>query len=140
MLYKKKIYHIFVHDGFLLINPENLKKIEIVIYIIIFLTPIISFIYFVLYFSIVFYYTLYKTNVEKNDGRYEIYEVEIKKNYTLLSYIIGFNVAFALVLAIPFIILDTYFKIFILVISFPFKMYPIKYYFGIMYEGLKRNI
>ena len=137
---KRRVYCIFVQDGFSVINPKNPKDGEIGWRIKIFLTPILSFMYFVAYFSIVFYYKLSIANVEKNDGYYGIYEGAIKKSHCLFFCIIGFNVAFAFALSISFLILDTYLKILILLISFPFKMYPIKYYFGIMFEGLRGSL
>ena len=87
-----------------------------------------------------FFIINYLKNVEKNDGYYGIYEGAIKKSHCLFFCIVGFNVAFAFALSISFLILDTYLKILILLISFPFKMYPIKYYFGIMFEGLRGSL
>ena len=51
---------------------------------------------------------------------------------------IAINVGFAFTLAIPFFIIDIYFKILLLIISLPFKNYPLKYYFGILYQGFRQ--
>ena len=105
---------------------------------------IISYSYFKFYvfcsvFLCRFYYKLLGKNAKGQNGYLIIYEGPIK-NTSLFFTFIGFNSAFAFFLSIPFLIIDYYLKTLILLISLPFKLYPLKYYFGIMYEGLRGNL
>ena len=133
---KRRIYCIFFQDGFSVIDlPFSSKDGELYFLLIIFIIPILSFILIIGYFSIVFYYKLKIKNTKDYHGHLNTYDESFKNDYLFITVTI-INVLFAIVLSIPFSIIDIYFKLLILLISLPFKMYPLKYYFGIITKGL----
>ena len=82
-----------------------------------------------------FFYKLTLKNTLRSDSYYELnYEDNVQKNYYfVLQLLVVINIAFAVMLSIPYILLSIYFIIFLLVISIPFKNYPVKYFIGIAY-------
>ena len=131
---KRRIYCIIFQDGYAFIKPEESDDVNCYYSILaIIFIPIISFMYFIAYFSVVFFYKLSKKNSE---GIYE----NIFNSASSLFTEIGINVGFAFALSIPFIIIDIYFKILLLIISLPLKNYPLKIYCGILYQGIRGSL
>ncbi len=137
---KRRIYYILFDDGYSIINPVFESDAEqFGGLLLMFIIPIISFMYFVAYFSIVFFYKLSIKNTNQKEGYLCIYEGTFKST-NLFFTVIGFNVAFAFALSIPFTIIDTYFKILLFLINIPFKNYPLKFYLGILFTGLRGSL
>ena len=138
----RRIYCMIFQDGFTYINGSadeeyNFKEN------IIFLCPIIGFMYFAALFSIAFFYKLKVKDKNVNEEYYGIYEDEIKdseNNFCKFETIVGLNIGLTFVLSFTFLILDIYFKILFILISLIFKGYPFKFYFGILYEGLRGSL
>ena len=137
---KRRIYCMLFQDGFTFISlkeddwEEDYKSIFKL-----FLFPLLNFIGLVAMFSTSFYYKLqishklfikHKRHGTKIPGIYE-------GHLDLLMFVIIINSAFAIALSFSYIILDIYIKIILLLISSIFKNYPIKYYLGIINEGLE---
>ena len=99
--------------------------------------------YFVALFSVAFFYKLQIKNSKEKGGHLGYYEDEIKDsdtNFCKFSTIIAFNVGFAFCLSIPFTLIETCIKILFFLISLPFKLYPLKLFFGIMLQGLRGSL
>ncbi len=86
--------------------------------------------------SATFYYRLYvdhklflKNKTEQKEKLYT-YERHLKIRRIFILFIL-INIAFVTI-CIPFIVWDYYFKIFMFLISFIFKFYPMKWYTGIL--------
>ena len=122
-------------DGYSLIKPERYDDPDdYYSFLKIFFIPIVSFMSFVAYFSATFFYKLYLKN-EGSTCESIFYKNDNHGRFFLTEIVV--NVGIAFVLSIPFLIIDIYFKILLLIISLPFKNYPLKYYFGILYQGLR---
>ena len=127
---KRRIYCMLFQDGYSYIKPQPTDDVKSYhSFLKMFFIPIISFMYFVAYFITTYFYKLSM----KNGYPYESIFNDSKLFFTEI-YI---NVGFAFTLSIPYLIIDIYFKILLLIISLPFKNYPLKYYFGILYQGLR---
>ena len=130
---KRKILCMFLQDGYSFIKPEPTDEVKFYYsYLKIFFIPIVSFMFFVAYFTITYFY---KISMKDSDI---ICESIFNRNERAFSIEIAINVGFVFTLAIPFFILDIYFKILLLIFSLPFKNYPLKYYFGILYQGFRQ--
>jgi hypothetical protein len=136
----RRTYCMLFQDIYAVVHPKFKSDGNYSWQLKIYFFPIISFMYFVAFFSIVYFYKLSVKNSKSDDGYLGIYENAIKNSHRRFFTIIGFNVAFAFCLSIPFTIFGTYFKILFLLISFPFKFYPLKLFFGIMLEGLRGSL
>jgi len=123
---KRRIYYKFFYDGLLFINGENegLKK-----YFLIFLLPICTFFLLVGVACCDLFYILRK---KKSQEHYPHY---FKDNKIIWNSII-INGLMAIVLSITYIFFSFIFKILLLVISIFTKIYPIKFYLGIIKGGL----
>ena len=131
---KRRIYCMFFQDGYSFIRPEpNDDADAYYSFLKMFFIPIFSFMTFVGYFSIVLFYKLYM----KDGPIYENIFYKDDRHARLFTTEISINVGIALILSIPFLIIDIYFKILLLIISLPFKNYPLKYYLGILYQGIR---
>ena len=102
--------------------------------------PIINLLYFMAGMQNSLFATLSKKFPKIEYTRYRIksYEEYYKNNkrniYLFLLWIIAL---FGLTLIIPFILLNIYFILFILLISIPFKKYPLYYAIGFMISAFK---
>ena len=135
---RRRIYCMIFEDGLKLIKPLNtadyLPKFEDCFQV--FIIPIYNLLYFMKEMHGSFFYklTIKKAKPEQS-GYLENYEDYIQRNsYFILQLVAGINIAFAIILSIPLTLVNIYFNIFILIISIPFKLYPLKYILGIGYE------
>ena len=117
------------------IKPKNESDGNYSFHLKIFLTPVISLWYFILFFSAFYFHDMLSKNSKSNHGD-SIYYCEYFKASTINTINI-FNYAFVFFLSIPFIIIDTYIKILLLLISLLLKNYPLKLYLGIMSQILE---
>ena len=60
----------------------------------------------------------------------------MENNDLIFVIFMAINIAIVFLLIVPFIILNIYFIVVLLVISLPFKNYPLKYFIGIAYGSL----
>ena len=82
-----------------------------------------------------------KNAEDKDDGILTTYEDYYKTNHKISYQIILFLFrCFFCFLPVPYILIDIEFHIFLLIISLPFKGYPICYYFGIIFGGYRPYI
>ena len=72
-------------------------------------------------------------NQKDDKGYFLNYEDRYKKCYKTLQILVGIDIAFSVILTLSYILLNIYFIIIILIISIPFKFYPMKYFMGIAY-------
>ena len=94
----------------------------------------------------VFIYKL-KTNIKTGElyngfEDYLDFEQYIKGGYGHLDIfilIVGLDILTVVILSIPFIFLDIFFTILLILISIPFKFIPLKYLFGIGFRGMKET-
>ena len=129
---KRKIKYIFNHDIHTYINQTDRQK-ELYPYqkfLKIFLIPFLSFLYFIARIHISFFYKLTMKNSQLDDNGYlAIY----KNNLLYKNFFITLDIISSAFLTIPFIIINIYIIIIVLLISFPFKLIPLKYFLGIIY-------
>ena len=133
---KRRIYCMFFQDGYSFIKPDQYDEPDAYYsFLIIFFIPIISFMYVVAYFSATYFYKLYMKN---KGGTYEsiFYKSDNNGRFFFTEIVVNVGIAFAL--SIPFLFIDIFFKILLLIISLPFKNYPLKYYLGILYQGIRQ--
>ena len=126
-------------DGLTFINKKGKNwEYNYKFYLKLFPFPLISFIGLVAMLSISFYYKLQISHklLIKHKG-HKIYGLIYEGHLHHLMTVIVINSAFAIVLSISYIIHDLYIKIILLLISPIFKNYPIKYYLGIIREGIR---
>ena len=129
---KRKIKYIILKDTSVYINPTNeetrkyFKK-----YLIIFLIPIVNFLYFVARIQCSFFYKLAMKNSKLEEHGYlTTYVNHLDKK----DLFITINIIFTSFLVIPYFIMHIYIILFILLISFPFKLIPLKSIIGIAYS------
>ena len=135
---RRKIYCLFFQDGLRLIdpiNPEHDYKPEFRKCIFFFLIPGANLLFFIATIHIQFFYKLSIKNYDltENNGYIENYENRFKDNYTILQTLVVFDIGLSALLTFPFLIINIYFIIFMIIISLPFKLIPMKYYMGIAY-------
>ena len=133
----RKLYYLIFKDS-LYFFDSNRKSLDYYYgQVRFFIFPFFYFVSFVGMISATFYYRLYidnklflknKTDLYKGPYTYENH-LNIRRIFILFT---GINIAFAITLYIPYIFLDYYFKIFMFLISFIFKFYPMKWYTGII--------
>jgi len=101
----------------------------------IFIIPAYNLLHFIKKIHFTFFYNLAIKKAEsKKSGFLESYGAHIRRNKNFIFQLfLGVNIAFAIVLSIPFIIINIYFNIFILIISIPFSFYPLKFILGLGY-------
>ena len=131
---KIRLYYSFHEDSQEYINPigpyaEYAGKFNPTF----FLIPFVNFIYIIACISALLFYKLI---LKYKDDNHE-YEYRLKDKY-VCTFIIFFvlNSLFAIVLSISYILINIYFLLFLWLISFPFKLIPIKYVAGILSRGL----
>ena len=128
----RKFYCFFFQDGLALINqdydPDYFHKS-----LFYFLIPGINLLFFMATMHIQLFYKLSLKNDENYEGYLRNYEDRYNKNYTTLQILVGIDIAFSVVLAFSYVLLNIYFIIIMLIISIPFKLFPMKYYIGIAY-------
>ena len=135
---RRKIYCAFFQDGLRLINPTHIENDYPQSFrgaLFYFLIPGYNLLFFIETIHIAFFYKLGIKNYElkKNNGYITDYENRINNNYTILQIVVVFDVGLSILLTFSFILLNIYFIIFMLIISLPFKLIPMKYYMGIAY-------
>ena len=82
---------------------------------------------------------LYYDGVEN----YLVFESYINGAYdrwNIFLLIVGFDIIVVIVLSVPFLFLDIMLTILLILISIPFKFYPLKYLFGIGFQGIRQTI
>ena len=134
---RRRIYCKLFEDSLRLINPYNNHQ-DVIFFkdcFTVFIIPGINLLYFMKEMHCAFFYKLgIKNDITGYNGDIHNYEYHIQRNsFNILALFVVINILFALVLSISYIILNTYFIIFILIISLPFKFYPLKYILGIGY-------
>ena len=124
---RRRIYYLFFNDGLRFIKQEI--ELDSKCYYI----PLVNFFLFILSIHSSLFYHLCNKNTLLNTD----YQTNLQNNSELLYAIIFIiNQLFSILLIFPYAIANIYFTIFMLLISIPFKYYPIKYFAGITYEGM----
>ena len=136
---RRRLYCLFFQDAVRLINPvddvdDYIPRFEDCFKI--FIVPGFNLLYFIKTIHVAFFYKLTINKAElKENGYLQNYELYIQRNsYFILQLFVGINMAFAIVLCIPFLLLNIYFIFFIIIISVPFKFYPLKYVLALGYD------
>ena len=129
----RRFYCAINQDGFVFFNNKADYDTFFRVNFYIFLLPILSFIYFIGVVSACFYYRLRIYDKKKNEFIYT-YESRIKYNTFIFGIVLIFNVLFAIMLSIPYIVFDFYIKILIFIISLFTKFYPVIYYLSLINE------
>ena len=133
----RKFHCFFLQDGLLLINPDakGVHHPDFQKSLILFLIPGINLLLFIGTMHIQLFYAISLSNEEDHNGYIKNYEFRCKDNNEMIFQIlVGIDFAFSIVLTLPYVLLNIYFIIIMLIISIPFKLYPMKYYMGIAYE------
>ena len=131
---KRRLYYSFHQDSQEYINPIGpFAKYAGRFSPFFFLIPFVNLVYIIACISALLFY---KLNLKYKDDNYE-YEYRLKDKYAC-TFIVFFvlNGLFAIILSIPYIIINIYFLLFLWLISLPFKLIPIKYLGGILSRGL----
>ena len=135
---KLKLKKIFFSDGFRYINPliyENeintfQKAFKI------FIIPGLNFLLFFAFMFQIFFADLLIQNTDEifieKIKSYDIYIYD--KNHLIENLLIIFAAFICFTLFIPFFILIFYLTLLLIIISIPFKFYPLKYILGIIYS------
>ena len=129
---KRKIYCMFLWDGFRYINDFEIVPDNTLFYskaLTFFIIPGYSLFIFILVIHLTFFYDLKKTNNNQSDT-YRSFKRDCSFHLFL-----AINIAFNAMLTVPFIVLNIYFIVLLLIISLPFKKYPLKYFLGIGYAS-----
>ena len=132
----KKIYYMFKVDGFLFFETypkqlyEDINFNDSLIYCVV---PFVNLLYFIGCLHAIFFY---KLKCKNQDPNYDYLDYEMRltnedKNQWFIRIIVLLDAFCSLFLSIPLIILNIYITIIIIMISIPFKFYPMKYLFGI---------
>ena len=107
----------------------NIKNVLIIL-----LIPLINITYIICCIhSILFYRLLYKKSSPNQEYEDRIVQVITDRSYACCIIIFAFDGLGSILLSIPLFILSIYFFILLLLISLPFKFYPLKYFFGMIY-------
>ena len=132
----RKFYCFFFQDGLRLINPiapDHDYPQDYDQSLTYFLIPGLNLLFFMATMHTELFYKLSLSNDLGHNGYLRNYEDRYKNNYTTLQILVGIDIAFSLVLTFCYLLLNIYFIIILLIISIPFKFYPMKYYMGIAY-------
>ena len=65
-----------------------------------------------------------------------VYEDNLQKHYYFFYFVFEVTIVFDILFCIPYFLFRIYFCIFLLVFSFSFKNYPLKYFIGIVYGNI----
>lgn len=130
---KRKIKYIFIRDKYFFLNQNiNVESRRILFkqYFIIFLIPIAGFLLFIARIQTSFFYKLLmKNTILRDDGILPSYKNHLNKK----DLVITINIIFSCILAIPFLIINIYTILLVLLISVPFKLIPLKIILGIAF-------
>ena len=131
---RRRLYYLFHQCSQEYINPIGpLKDYADHFSPIIYLLPFLNMVYCIGAISSMFFYKMYFFY----DDTFTSYEGRIKSDHFItfpLFFVL--NLLFALAISICFAIYNIYFLLIIWMISFPFKLYPIKYFAGIIDRGM----
>lgn len=134
---RRRIIVMFYEEGFRFINEgyENRTFITFERGFLLFIIPVISLWLFIAEIDTSFFYKLSMANEESSERGYITnYEDFMKRRkYERITILVVINIAMSVVLSIPFILLFFSFHIFIIIISLPFKLLPLKHYVGMIY-------
>ena len=131
---KRRLYYSFHQDSQEYINPIGpFAEYAGTFHSFIFLIPFVNLVYIIACISTLLFY---KLNLKYKDDNHE-YEYRLKdKCFFTFEIFFVLNCLFAIVLSISYILINIYFLLFLWLISFPFKLIPIKYVAGILSRGL----
>ena len=133
----RKIYNIFKLEGFVFMNDNNNDYISD--YFMLVFIPFINLVYFIGCLHSGLFYKLktkhfYKDFVYDNIN-YEVAMRAAKGHNLLFLILICMDGGFSILLSFTLIIINIYVTILLILISIPFKLYPIKYIIGIEYSN-----
>ena len=132
---KRMISRMFLQDGFIYINPiieEHAYTLKYYKAFILFILPFFNLLMLIVgIHCLLFYNLIKKTNHGQND--YEYYEEFMRNRFYIFVVFVFINTVFDVLITVPFILFNIYFNVLLLVISLPFKNYPLNYYLGITY-------
>ena len=140
---KRRFICMFLQDGYRLISPigqeYDFKPIFSITMVIYFFLPTLNLLFLILEIQTSFFLNLATKNAKTdNNGFLENYLQHFKRNHICFAYIITTIVGlFCFALNIAFYVQTFYLIILILLISIPFKFYPMKYYMGIVYGRIE---
>ena len=134
---KKKVYYLFKVNVLLFFYsyPGHLEhKVEFKESLFYAIVPFVNLLYFIgCLHAILFYRMKYNDeNFDYND--YDGHFTSMDKNSFFIRTFFIFEVACSILIAITLFVLNIYFTIIIIIISIPFKFYPMKYLFGILHS------
>ena len=131
----RKICSYFLEDGLRFINPNGHHYSEFTKILKFFLIPGFHLIFLIFQIHIEFFYILATKKARNNNNKNYLlsYGEQMERNYTLFQVFIGFDVASSILLTFVFLLLNIYVIVFLLIISIPFRLYPMKYYMGIFF-------
>ena len=137
---RRTIYYLFYKDGIRLIAPigndkDNYKE-DIYNNYLYFFIPGLNLFGFISTIHYAFYYDLALSNEPSTNGFIRKYYDRYYDNHNIIYILFRIDDAFSFILTLPFIILNMQFIIILLIISIPFKFYPMKYYIGLAYGRL----
>ena len=98
--------------------------------------PFLNFVYIIGGIEISIFYDM---GSKKTYNNYKItyYDLISGRNPILMKIIIYLDIASSIILSLCYIIINAYFILFSLIISFPFKFCPMKYFLGVPFSGWK---
>ena len=134
--YKREIYKLLFHDGLSFIKKvdrnEDIQLISNDYSILLILIPGINLCATIYIYVDQILFSLITKKISYDDkGNRETYLYKFQKTRfsSIIIYLFAFSFFFN---SISFFILNFYFIILLLLISIPFKFYPLKYYFGLI--------
>ena len=126
---RRRLYYLFHLEG-----PIKDFKYGINSGIIIYLIPFLNMIFIIGGIFYIFFYNM----IFFHDNKSTSYEIRIRTKYCItFNLLFVINVFFAVALSICFLIYNIYFILIIWMISFPFRLIPIKYITRIFDIGLE---
>ena len=138
---RSRMYYLLTDEAMIFLN-DNAKKDKFKDYLIYALFPYLNSLVF--FGGLHIYIYKWKTNVKtigyngKEDFlRFEDYLKGDELHLNIFILIAGFDIFTVIFLSIPFLFLDIFFTILLILISIPFKFYPLKYLFGIGFIGME---
>ena len=129
---KRRLYYSFHEESQVFILPIGFWKNydrtlnDVLIF---YLIPFLNSVYTIACISALLFYKMYLED-------YYCYENRLKKSCFIFELFFVINSLFAIVLSISYIIINFYFLLIMWIISFPFKLIPIKFWAGILERGL----
>ena len=134
----RKINYMIFKDSLQLIDPYDKKidcsKICKNKYLYFLLIPVLHLLFFIYTIHMQF---LYGLNLKNNVNHCRYYEERYTDNGFTFEILIGIDIAFSIILTFSYFLLNLYFIIILLVISIPFKFYPMVYYMGMAFWFLE---